>query len=109
MRLKAVPAEAIGFVENHALAFAVGGAILVGGYFYIVNHQSAAANMNADPFASTQAAYTYGMPMVNSGSGGIVDAISNPNATVPNATDSGTTGGVSNLDLFNFEQLKESH
>lgn len=114
MRLKAVPALIETTAEAHPLL--VGAAVVaigVSAYYYTRTPTQA---LDADPNASTQYAYTYGMPMVVPGSvggiaTGVVDSITNPAAPGTGVT-TPTTGGiadVSNLDIFNFEKLKEEH
>lgn len=88
---------------------AIAGAVAIGaGIYYYHNNVSPSDYLDADPMASTQMGYSYGMPMVvpQGVASGIVDAVSNPAAGTAGG-DIG--GGLTNLDVFNFEVLKEAH
>ncbi len=110
MRFKAIPMAAVKIATAHPLL--IGGAAAVaaiGGYKYYsgtISTSSGDSDIEPDPMASTQAGYSYGLPMVlpfggsagGGSAGGVVDTISGASG-----------GGVSNSDLFNLELLKENH
>lgn len=128
MRIKAIPAIVENAVAVHPVIAIAGVAALGLGVYHYANRSNPAAALDASPTASTQQSFSYGMPQVLpiGGATGMIDAITNPianSSTAPASTGTiGTTsgtgstvssiadaGGLTNLDIFNFEKLKEQH
>lgn len=128
MRLKAIPAVVEHAMAVHPVLAVIGVAAVGFGAYQYVNNRTPATSSNDSSVASTQQGFSYGMPQVMpvDGATGMIDALTNPNqgsATDPASTSvagaggsTGSTtgtianaGGLTNLDIFNFEKLKEEH